>query len=603
MSRIVLLDRNMVNLIAAGEVIERPASVVKELMENSIDAGATAITVTIEDGGRKLIGISDNGNGMDAEDLATAFEPHATSKVKEAADLNRIATLGFRGEALASIASIAQVRAVSRTPGSDSAHCIEIDCGDKGPVVPCSGDVGTTIQVRDLFYKTPARRKFLRTANTELGHITEQFARVALPQGQLDLAMIHNGRELYRLSRTESLRQRVAQLFPMLFSQTGDDLIETETDEKGIHIRALLGLPGLSRTSNQFQYAFLNGRFIRDKFISHAVKEAYRGMLDANRFPVVFLFIDMPFSEYDVNVHPTKVEVRFFNSNLVHSQVLGVLRERLLGTNLNIAAQLPARESVPADEEGVGRDLRKQQIADAMAEFFKRHRPVHQQQQFDLRAESAPDRLDSEYRRTVIDKLGPVMGPPPGDCKYLQVHDSYIIEQTDEGFVVIDQHALHERMLYEMLQRRLQRESLESQRLLLPESLEVNEAQAGAIENHADVLVQLGIELTPFGPRTYAIQTFPTMLGNASPVEFVHGLLDLLVEQGAAMSKKDLFDHILNMVACKAAIKAGQKLTDSEIRQLLADRERFESTSRCPHGRPTTIRFSISELEKQFKRT
>lgn len=604
MSRIVLLDRNMVNLIAAGEVIERPASVVKELMENSIDAGATAVTVTVEDGGRKLIAISDNGNGMDADDLGTAFEPHATSKIKDAADLNQISTLGFRGEALASIASIAQVRAVSRTPGSDSAHCIEIDCGEKGPVVPCSGDVGTTIQVRDLFYKTPARRKFLRTANTELGHITEQFARIALPQGHLDLTLIHNGRELYRLSKTESLKQRVAQMFPMLVSATGDELVETETDEKGIHIRALLGLPGLSRTSNQFQYAFLNGRFIRDKFISHAVKEAYRGMLDANRFPVVFLFIEMPFSEYDVNVHPTKVEVRFYNSNLVHSQVLGVLRERLLGTNLNIAVQMPRTESPSVEDEAVGRDLRKQQIADAMAEFFKRHRPVHQQQ-FDLRAESVPDRRDSDYQRTVIDRDRPTPTTSPAfqDHKYLQVHDSYIIEQTDEGFVVIDQHALHERMMYETLQRRLQRESLESQRLLLPESLEVNEAQASAVENHADVLTQLGIELTPFGLRTYAIQTFPTMLGNVPPVEFVHGLLDLLVEHGAAMSKKDLFDNILNMVACKAAIKAGQKLTDSEIQQLLADRDRFESTSRCPHGRPTTIRFTLSELEKQFKRT
>lgn len=605
MSRIVLLDRNMVNLIAAGEVIERPASVVKELMENSIDAGATAVTVTVEDGGRKLIAISDNGNGMDADDLATAFEPHATSKIKDAGDLNRISTLGFRGEALASIASIAQVRAVSRTPGSDSAHCIEIDCGDKGPVVPCSGDVGTTIQVRDLFYKTPARRKFLRTANTELGHITEQFARIALPQGHLDLAMIHNGRELYRLSKTESLKRRVAQLFPMLVSGTGDELVETETDEKGIHIRALLGLPGLSRTSSQFQYAFLNGRFIRDKFISHAVKEAYRGMLDANRFPVAFLFIEMPVGEYDVNVHPTKVEVRFYNSNLIHSQVLAVLRERLLGTNLNIAVQMPRRESPSLEDETVGRDLRKQQIADAMAEFFKRHRPVHQQQ-FDLRAESVPDRRDSDYRRTAIDRDIPTpatTSPAFQDHKYLQVHDSYIIEQTDEGFVVIDQHALHERMMYETLQRRLRRESLESQRLLLPESLEVTEAQASTIENHAEILTQLGIELTPFGLRTYAIQTFPTMLGNVPPVEFVHGLLDLLVEHGAAMSEKDLFDNILNMVACKAAIKAGQKLTDSEIQQLLADRERFESTSRCPHGRPTTIRFTLSELEKQFKRT
>ena len=602
MGQIVLLDRNMVNLIAAGEVIERPASVVKELVENSIDAGASRISVTVEDGGRKLIAITDDGCGMDAEDLAAAFESHATSKIKDVADLHNIATLGFRGEALPSIASVARVRAVSRTRDSDQAHCLEIDCGDKGPVSPCSGDLGTTIQVRDLFYRTPARRKFLRTANTEVGHISEQFARIALPQIHLDLTLIHNGKELYRLPGTESFRQRVSQLFPMLSAEPGD-LIETSSDEKGLRIRALLGHPSLSRTSNQFQYTFLNGRFIRDKFISHAIKEAYRGLLEANRFPVVFLFIEMPCSDYDVNVHPTKVEVRFYNANLVHSQVLGVLREQLLGTDLHPAAQLPAQEpSRPGDDAGP--QARRQQIAEAMAEFFKKHRPVHQPQ-FDLRPEGRSERRGPERKRALADQptTVPVPASQAEDNKYIQIHDSYIVEQTETGFVIIDQHALHERMLYETLQRRLQRASLESQRLLLPESFEVTDAQAGAIEAHGELLGQLGIELTPFGPRVYAVQTFPTLLANVAPVEFVQDLVDMLVERGDAVARQDLFDDVLSMAACKAAIKAGQRLNDSEIRELLADRKRFESTNRCPHGRPTTIEFSLAELEKQFKRT
>ncbi len=407
MGRIVQLDRNMVNLIAAGEVIERPASVIKELVENSIDAGATQITVAIEDGGRKLISIVDDGSGMDAEDLANAFESHATSKIKSVEDLHRISTLGFRGEALASIASVARVRAVSRTRESDQAHCLEIDCGDKGPVSPCSGAVGTTIEVRDLFYKTPARRKFLRTANTELGHVSEQFARIALPQAHLDLTLLHNGRELYRLTKTASLKERVGQLFPMLACAPGD-LIETQSDEKGIRIHALLGRPSVSRTSNQFQYTFLNGRFIRDKFISHAIKEAYRGMMEANRFPVVFLFIEMPFDDYDVNVHPTKIEVRFYNANLVHSQVLGVLREQLLGTDLNLPVQLPA-EVLPGDEMG-GQKARRQQIADAMAEFFKKHRPA-QQQQFDLRIESSAGPRGAARREITAERSEPVPTP------------------------------------------------------------------------------------------------------------------------------------------------------------------------------------------------
>jgi len=388
----------------------------------------------------------------------------------------------------------------------------------------------------------------------------------------------------------------------MLTSDSGDGLVETQSDEKEIHIRALLGLPGLSRTSNQFQYTFLNGRFIRDKFISHAIKEAYRGLLEPNRHPVLFLFIEMPSSDYDVNVHPTKVEVRFYNSNLVHSQVLGVLREKLLGTDLHLSARLPATEPSGASRAGAGHEIRRQQIAEAMADFFKQHRPTHQAQ-FDLRAESRPDRRGPAYR-DISDRSSPAAVPAETmDAVYLQIHDSYIIEQTVEGFVIIDQHALHERMLYETLQHRLQREKLESQRLLLPENLEVTDAQAGAIEAHAALLEQLGIELTPFGPRSYAVQTFPALLANVPAAEFVQDLLDLLVERAETVSQKDLFNDILSMAACKAAIKAGQKLTESEIRHLLADRERFESTTRCPHGRPTTIKFSISELEKQFKRT
>jgi len=325
-------------------------------------------------------------------------------------------------------------------------------------------------------------------------------------------------------------------------------------------------------------------------------------MLEPNRFPVVFLFIEMPCDDYDVNVHPTKIEVRFYNANLVHSQVLGVLREQLLGTDLNTPARLPTEVLSGVSSEAAGPHARRQQIAEAMAEFFQKHRPA-QQQQFDLRPQSTGEHRPSDHRRAIANRSMPAVEPSLQDHRYIQIHDSYIVEQTQDGFVIIDQHALHERMLYETLQRRLQRDSLESQRLLLPESFEVTDAQAGAIESHTDLLAQLGIELTAFGPRVYAVQTFPTLLANVPPTEFVQDLIDLLVERGDAVVKQDLFNDILSMAACKAAIKAGQRLTDSEIQGLLAERQQFESTSRCPHGRPTTIRFSISDLEKQFKRT
>jgi len=602
MGQIVVLDQNMINMIAAGEVIERPASVVKELMENSIDAGATKIIVSIEDGGRKLISVADNGCGMDAEDLAAAFEPHATSKIKTSLDLRAISTLGFRGEALASIASVAQVRAVSRTKDSAGGNCIEIDCGDKGSISPCSADVGTTIQVRDLFYKLPARRKFLRTANTEMGHITERFTRIALANCDLDMTLIHNGRELYRLVAGQDIRRRIAELFS---PEIGENLLELESSEKGLHIRALLGKPGISRTNNKFQYIFLNGRFIRDKFISHAVKEAYRGILEPGRFGVVFLFIQLPHEDYDVNVHPTKIEVRFYNANLVHSQILGCLREKLLGTNLDTEAKLPAANAVKAGQEGTAAVYnRSQKITDAMAEFFRKHRPIKTQQQFAPASRSHFGTGSSAGVQTTerqVSFVGAAVGD--GEKKFIQIHNSFIVAQTDDGFVIIDQHALHERILYENLCRRLRKGKLESQKLLIPESFDLTDSQAAALETNAELIEKLGIEVTPFGPKTMAVQAFPTLLSKVTPLDFIHDLLDLLTDKAGDNDAERLLDEVLNMAACKAAIKAGQKLTMSEIEQLLTDKERTEYASRCPHGRPTTIKFSMSDLEKQFGRT
>jgi len=585
MGQIKALDQNMVNMIAAGEVIERPASVVKELMENSIDAGATKITVSIEDGGRKLISVADNGCGMDAEDMARALEPHTTSKVKTSKDLRGISTLGFRGEALASIASVAQVRAVSRMKTETGANCIEIDCGNKGSVSPASGDYGTTIQVRDLFYKLPARRKFLKTANTEMGHIIERFTRIALSNCDLDMTLIHNGRELYRLSGGQDLRERIAELFS---SEIAENSVETKSSERGLDIFALLGKPGISRTNKKFQYVFLNGRFIRDKFISHAIKEAYRGCLEPDRFPIVFLFIQMPYEDVDVNVHPTKIEVRFYNANLVHSQILGCLREKLLETNLDVSAKLPA---IPHQKSTSSPSVlvRDRKIADAMADFFKKHRPVPTQQQF---------AHEARYQIRGTKYEGPQL-----ERKFLQIHDSFIVAQIDDGFIIIDQHALHERIIYEDLCRRIRESKLESQKLLIPESFEVTVSQADALKTNAELIEKLGIELAPFGPKTMAVQAFPTLLAKAAPLGFIQDLIDLLSRKDAGLDAERLLDEVLNMAACKAAIKAGQKLSDNEIEKLLADREIVERASRCPHGRPTTIKFSISDLEKQFKRT
>lgn len=610
MGKIAVLNDNMINMIAAGEVIERPASVVKELLENSIDAGATAITVEVEEGGRKLIRIIDDGIGMDAEDLALAFEPHATSKIHTSDDLGAIRTMGFRGEALASVGSVAKVTLTSRTADAIQAHILENDCGDRAEVRPCSGDYGTVIEVRNLFYKLPVRRKFLKTPNTEMSHITEHFSRIALAHDHLDMTLRHNGREVYRLLRGQGVKERIRVLFGQALAE---DLLETSRDERGMRIRALLAKPAAARASGKYQYLFLNKRFIRDKFILHAVKEAYRGLMEPNKYPVVFLFIEMPPDQYDVNVHPTKVEVRFDNANLVHSEVLAVLRDKLLSTNLDVGGMIPkggdklSLGDLPRSYEDQSRTER---IHRAMEDFFKKPASSQNQRTFSF---SNTKRTSGEPRESHYAPTASLPDLPafehPVDFEnwhakeFLQVHNSYILVQNEDGFAVIDQHALHERILYEQMCKRLREGNLPSQRLLVPHAFDVTVAQMEAFESHKDLFGKLGIEVESFGPNTLAVQTFPFLLEKADPVEFVTEALDKLIEEGARMDQERLVHEVLDMASCKAAIKAGQPLSDEEMSQLLKDKDIVQRTSRCPHGRPTTIMFTLKELEKQFKRT
>ena len=617
MPRIVVLDDNMINMIAAGEVIERPASIVKELLENSIDAGATKIVLTVEDGGRKLISVVDNGCGMDAEDIGKAFLPHATSKIRTRDDLFNIKTMGFRGEALASIAQVSQVSVVSRTSDSIEANRIEIDCGEWQQVRPCSGGRGTGIEMRDLFYKLPARRKFLRTANTEMTHITEYFTRIALSHLYMDMTLINNDRQIYHLVGNESLRERITALLGKTISE---DLIETRSDEKDMKIRVLMGKPSVARGNNKYQYVFLNHRNIKDRFISHAMKEAYRGLIEPNKHPVVFLFIEMDARSYDVNVHPTKIEVRFVNGNLVHSQVLSVMREKLLSMNLDVNAQLVSRPILPVAPPTGDNEDRRGHIEEAMKAFFDKQSAGTSQNHFEFQrtkrdrdffsggasTRNAPAahqtmHTGQAYRPETIDKTE--TESQEAKAGFLQIHNSYIVTETEEGFVIIDQHALHERIIYEKLCRKVADGKLVSQRLLIPETFEVSDQQMETIQAGSELIEKMGIELAPFGPRTMAIQAFPTILEKVDIAAFVVDMLDTMSDKTTAPDAERLLHEILDMAACKAAIKAGQTLTYEEMRQLLSDKETVKRASRCPHGRPTTIVFSMGQLEKQFKRT
>ncbi|MGE4285711.1 MAG: DNA mismatch repair endonuclease MutL [Phycisphaerae bacterium] len=628
--RIHVLEKNMINMIAAGEVIERPASVVKELLENSIDAGATKITLTCEDGGRGLIQVTDNGCGISAGDIPTAFQPHATSKLSCFDDLSHISTMGFRGEALASIASVAQVRIVSRQADSIEANSLEIDCGDFGPVTPASSDYGTTISCRNLFYKLPARRKFLRTANTEFGHISEQFTRIALANCDIELRLLHNGKQIYYLPAGQSIDQRIGEL---INKDVRSNLIAASSDERGMFISARICSPAMSRSSAKDQYCFLNGRYIRDKFISHAIKEAYRGMLEPGKYPIVFLFIEMDAACFDVNVHPTKIEVRFENSNLVHSQVLAALREKLLNLKVQINGDVSrgASDIAPAGAADMSAaDAASLSITESLQEAMSRNKSEYDarvrnsMKSFFDSASSSPSSAgprsisgsgSGEFRPYSLHRPTnaagfepplPATEPAAPHLNWMQVQNSYIVIETETGMDVIDQHAFHERIIYEKMYARVaepETERLETQKLLIPDTFELRAGQEELLELCSGVLHKLGIDVAPFGPGVWAVQSFPTLLRKAKPAEFMAELIEKLAETHVAPGSEELVHFILDTASCKAAIKAGQKLSEMEVIHLLEEAKKTQRSGRCPHGRPARISFSKDALDKQFKRT
>ena len=612
---IQVLSVHLVNKIAAGEVIERPASIVKELVENALDAGATRIDVTVEDGGRKLIAVTDDGGGMGADDLALAFAPHATSKIAGEEDLFHIETMGFRGEALASVASVAHSHIRTRRAQDDSGHEIDASGETVGEVRPCAGAPGTTVTIRDLFFNTPARRKFMRKANTEFGHITEQLTRLALPHPQVAFTLTHNGRATQNLPPAESTRDRVGDLFG---AEMGESLLPVVSRGGTVDVRGLIAPPAGARASGKWQYLFLNGRFIRDRSLSHALREAYRGLLEPSRWPVAFLFLRLDPAAVDVNVHPTKIEVRFRDGNAVHGELLAALRETLNKANLAPTASLAAAGAgfgePPAD---ASQEQRRASLREAMADFFRSTPapqprlgfPQHRPPGAPADAPSPPT-MPPMPLTPASSAAAPTQEMPDAHeaaepfPRAVQLHNSYIISADADGLVIIDQHALHERILYNDLKRRLTEGALVAQRMLIPQTFEVTVSEMAALAAHRELLASLGIEVDPFGPRTLAVQKFPSLLAErgVEAAPFLREVLDRLADDETTDSER-LLEDVLEMLACKAAVKAGDPLTDAELHALLARREETEKASSCPHGRPTTLKLTLRDLEKQFKRT
>ncbi len=655
------LSPSIINKIAAGEVIERPASVVKELLENSIDAGATRIELVIEAGGLEMIRISDNGCGIVPEELPLAIASHATSKLQTAEDLFDVHSLGFRGEALASIAEISYLMLRSRVASEEAGAELNVRGGEADPVIPAAAAVGTVIEVRHLFFNTPVRRKFLRTPQTEASHVAEAFTRIALAYPQVHMTLQSGSRTLFDLPSTHNMVDRIAKFFG---HEISDALIAVESQHEEIRLHGFVTDPSVSRSNNRMQYLFLNGRHIRDRSLQHALGEAYRGLLMVGRFPVCFLHLDMPPQLVDVNVHPTKMEVRFQEGGKIYSQLLQTLRHRFLSTDLTArvrhadlqSAQLShglsssgvsaagfsasghssagseaafapppsrdddrweahaarmtaANQGTPSSPSGTTRlpftadipEFRPFPAANPLGNYpaspnvsalnpaalnGSASSMAGSPPAFDMPPVGAPwnpnrdlgedtaatalDRVVNGSMSTATDYPSSADGSVPaampfssttrGDAAHaapahshlgFQIHNRYLITQDEQGMVVVDQHALHERILYEQLRKKLDQGQLESQQLLVPEPLDLTPAEAAAALDSREILAKIGINVEPFGGDTVLMTSYPAMLANMRPAEMLRQVLQPLMDGGKEPSTRDLMDDLLNMIACK----------------------------------------------------
>ncbi|MCS7470979.1 DNA mismatch repair endonuclease MutL [Stieleria sp. ICT_E10.1] len=652
------LPPNLINQIAAGEVIERPASVVKELLENSVDAGATRIEVSIVGGGTEMIRISDNGCGMTADQLPLALASHATSKLPTDEDLFHVSTLGFRGEALASIGSVSQLTIRSRTDSDDAGNEIQVRGGVIEPPQPCGCPVGTVMEVRNLFFNTPVRHRFLKTAQTEKGHIVEAFTRIALANSHIHFVLNNNDKPLYDLPVTERWSERIAAFFG---GEIADALIPINSDDSQIHVQGYVCDPSVSRGNSRMQYLFLNSRHIRDRSLQHALGEAYRGLLMVGRHPVCFLRMSMPPELIDVNVHPTKLEVRFTDGGRVYSRLLQTLRHHFLTTDMTQrvgpAPVAPDADLTPAPRSELGMPVRAEQAhrqsviewartgnspaevfvspargddsggggsamapaPDAATRSIPSFGSVPGFQPFPgggsppMPHEAAPKpTTDSASDENVAPWDGPPAASPddsvidhPAVCHLgFQVHNRYLVTQDEKGMVVIDQHALHERVLYERVKTKVLEsgQSLESQGLLVPEPVSMTPAERTAVLDHQDTLAQIGMEIAEFGGDTIVIRSYPAMLKNKPPADMLRTLMESVLGGGEKPEPIELLNHLLSTIACKAAVKAGDPLRPEEIRALLEQRDLYNDTHHCPHGRPTALFFSRDELDRMFGR-
>lgn len=597
-NRIQILPENLANQIAAGEVVERPASVVKELVENSLDASASEIFVEIEKGGKTLIRVTDNGYGMKKDDAFLCLERHATSKVLNAEDLFALHTMGFRGEALPAIASVSRLRLTTRSVEDESGWQIYAEGGTIRQADAIGVAPGTAVEVRNLFFNTPGRRKFLRKEETEFGHIADVVSRLALSRPDIHFRLSHNGRNILEAYRHNRLEERAAAL---LGRTVAADLLNVDADSgNGEMIVGLLGTPGISRSSTAQIYTYINGRFVRDRVVQHAILEAYRSLLEKRRYPIAILFIDMPPETVDVNVHPTKHEVRFRNQQQVHDFIVSALRERLQQVSFEPSRVkdtfLPPVGYNPSSADTPSSTPIQRQYRERVQESLTA---------FNEKVAGATTITATSTVKGEIDGWSSSLESqalPEGWRLIGQYLNSYLLCQADDELVMVDQHAAHERIGFERLRMQLASNGIESQTLLFPLVLELEHREAAVLSEHLDDFGRFGFEVEAFGGRSFTIKSVPALVADVDAERLVRDLAAELNEIGRTGKLDNEIERVLAVIACHSMVRANQALSLSEMQQLLKDLAEIDFGSCCPHGRPIMHRLPKREIEKLFHR-
>ncbi|PKM36050.1 MAG: DNA mismatch repair endonuclease MutL [Gammaproteobacteria bacterium HGW-Gammaproteobacteria-10] len=602
--RIHSLPTQLVNQIAAGEVVERPSSVVKELVENCFDAGATSVAIEIEQGGMRRIKIRDDGCGIDKDDLPLALSRHATSKIATLDDLEHVSTMGFRGEALPSISSVARLTLISRTEAADCAWRVDADGSEQNfDPKPDPHPQGTTVDVRDLFYNTPARRKFLKTEKTEFGHIETLIKRMALSRFDIGFALTHNQREVLNLKPVTTEVQREQRIAGICGSEFIDNSVKIDFEASGLQLTGWVGLPTFSRSQQDMQFFYVNGRLIKDKLVSHAVKQAYQDVLYHGRHPVFVLYLNLDPALVDVNAHPAKLEVRFREGRLVHDFLYRALHRSLADLRPGSQEQRsnPIEEFVPMPPQTPEQPPVKPQVQ-FQAKPKQNTLPLHVEE--DIRAYASLYPAAEPEPESKSPKPAPAGEESYHPLGYAvaHLHNIYILAETPKGIILVDTHAAHERVTYERLKQQFNNGSVPSQPLLLPIKIAVSAGEADLAEQHQDFFNALGFELNRSGPETIVLRSVPVLLAGGDSEALIRDVLADIIEHGLSTRIQEKANEVLATVACHGSVRARRRLSIDEMNALLRDMERTERIGQCNHGRPTWVELSTQELDKFFLR-